>query len=144
MVGVTPIEEALQFAKQRGLDLVEISPGAEPPVCRVLDFGKHKFQMQRKDNNNRKKQKVVHLKEIKLRPTIDEHDYQVKMRSVEKFLKAGDKVKFSVRFRGREITHKEIGMELMDRIKADTDEFGKVELEARMEGRQILMILAPK
>ncbi|MDB2414557.1 translation initiation factor IF-3 [Rickettsiales bacterium] len=144
MIGIVPISVALEKAREAGLDLVEISPNAEPPVCKILDFGRHKFAQQRKMHDQRKKQRVVHVKEIKLRPTIDEHDYQVKMRSVAKFLKAGDKVKFSLRFRGREIAHKEIGMELMDRVKADTEEIAKIEFDAKFEGRQIIMVIAPK
>lgn len=144
MVGVVSITEALKRAKEAGLDLVEVSPDAEPPVCKLLDFGRYKFQQQRKKTDNKKKQRVVHLKEIKLRPTIDKHDYDVKMRSMIKFLTAGDKVKISLRFRGREITHNEIGMNLMHRIKADLAEIAKIELEPKMDGRQIIMIIAPK
>ncbi len=144
MIGVVSFSEALAKAKSYSLDLVEISPNADPPVCKILDFGKFKFEQRRKDNLNRKKQRVVHVKEIKLRPTIESHDYGVKMRSMKKFIEAGDKVKISLRFRGREITHKEIGMELMQRIIDDTVEFAKVELEPKMEGRQIIMILVPR
>lgn len=144
MVGVLSIAEALKVAKDKGLDLVEISPGAEPPVCKILDFGRYKFQQQRKVHDGRKKQKVVQLKEIKVRPTIDDHDYQVKLRSIHKFIKAGDKVKISLRFRGREITHTELGMKLMKRIIDDTTEIAKVEFEPRMDGRQILMIIVPR
>ena len=138
------IDAALQVAADKGLDLVEISPTAEPPVCKILDFGKHKFELRRKKQENKKKQHVGQLKEIKIRPTTDKHDYQVKLRSILRFLAEGDKVKISLRFRGREVTHNEIGMGVMARIKEDTAEVSKPELEPRMEGRQIIMILAPK
>lgn len=144
MQGVVSISEALDFARSKGLDLVEISPNAEPPVCKLLDFGKYKFGLQKKNNNQKKKQVIVHLKEVKFRPNIDEHDYQVKLRSVNKFLSKGDRVKISLRFRGREITRKEIGMDLMQRIVEDTVEIAKIDSEAKMDGRQILMMLAPK
>lgn len=132
------------MAAEKGLDLVEISPNAEPPVCKMLDFGKHKFQLQKKEHDMRKKQSVVHVKEVKLRPTIDDHDYEVKLRSIRKFIGNGDKVKITLRFRGREITHKEIGMDLMKRIVEETSDIAKTEMEARMDGRQIIMILTPK
>ena len=144
MVGVVPTEKALGIAKAAGLDLVEVSPNAEPPVCKVLDYGKFKFQQQRKGSENRKKQRVQHVKEIKLRPNIEDHDYQVKLRSIEKFIGAGDKVKISLRFRGREIAHNELGMDVMKRILEDTTEIAKVELEPKMESRQIIMIIMPK
>lgn len=144
MLGVVPIEEALKKAKSKGLDLVEISPNAEPPVCKMLDFGKFKFEQQRKKNNSKKKQKVAQLKEIKLRPTIDKHDLQVKMNSVLKFLKNGDKVKFTLRFRGREVTHQEIGMNVMDIIKEQTAEVAKIEFGPKMDGKQIIMVISPK
>ncbi len=136
--------EAIAIAKDKNLDLVEVSPHVNPPVCKLLDFGRFKFQQQRKKHDGRKKQKIVHLKEIKLRPTIDKHDYDVKMRSIVKFIGAGDRVKVSLRFKGREITHNEIGMDLMKRIIEDTLEITKVELEPKMDGRQIIMILMPK
>ncbi len=144
MVGVVPIREALMMAKSKGLDLVEVSPGAEPPVCKILDFGKYKFQLQKKSHENKKKQKVVQIKEIKLRPNIDEHDYQVKLRSVFKFIAEGDKVKVTLKFRGREFAHNEIGMEVVQRMKADSTEVAKPELEPRMDGKQIIMVLTPK
>jgi len=144
MIGVFPTDEAIKKARSKGLDLVEVSPGADPSVCKMLDYGRYKFEQQRKKTDNKKKQKIVHLKEVKFRPTIDQHDYEVKMRSMVKFLSAGDKVKVSLRFRGREITHNEIGMELMNRIKTDLSELAKVELEPKMDGRQILMILIPR
>ena len=143
MMGVMPLQKALDVASNRGLDLVEISPNAEPPVCKILDFGKYKFQLQKKEHDMRKKQNVVHVKEIKLRPTIDNHDYEVKLRSIKKFLNEGNKVKITLRFRGREVTHKEIGMELMQRILDATSDIAKTELDAKLEGRQIIMILAP-
>jgi translation initiation factor IF-3 len=143
MLGVLPLSQALEKARSRRLDLVEVSPQADPPVCKILDYGKYKFQQQRKGHDNRKKQKVVHLKEIKLRPNIDKHDYDVKMRSVEKFIGKGDKVKISLRFRGREIAHQDIGLELFQRIIEETAEIAKVEVEPKMEGRQIMMLLAP-
>jgi translation initiation factor IF-3 len=144
MLGVVTIEKAMQAAISKGLDLVEISPTADPPVCKILDFGKYKFELRRKKQESRKKQHVVQLKEIKLRPTTDKHDYDVKIRSILRFIADGDKVKVSLKFRGREVTHDEIGMEMMMRIKADTAEVTKSELEPRMEGKQIIMILAPK
>lgn len=130
-------------AKNAGLDLVEISPNAEPPVCKAMDFGKFKYQQQKKEHENRKKQKIVQVKEIKLRPTTDEHDYQVKLRSTLKFLNAGDKVKISLRFRGREITHQDVGMQILKRMRDDAVEIAKPELGPRMEGRQMIMILTP-
>lgn len=144
MIGILKTSEAIAIARERGLDLVEVSPNAKPPVCKILDFGRYKFEQQRKKNDNKKKQKIVHLKEIKLRPTIDKHDYEVKMRSVRKFINSGDRVKVSLRFRGREITHNEIGMDLMLRIKEDMAEIAKTELEPKMDGRQIIMILMPR
>lgn len=144
MVGVVSISQALQAATARGLDLVEISPTAEPPVCKIMDFGKHKFDLRRKKQEGKKKQHVVQLKEIKLRPTTDKHDYNVKLRSIFRFIEDGDKVKISLKFRGREVTHDEIGMDVMLRIKNDTTAVAKVEFEPKMEGKQIIMILAPK
>lgn len=143
MKGVISAREALQSAQDAGLDLVEISPNAEPPVCKAMDFGKFKYQQQKKEHENRKKQKIVQVKEIKLRPTIDKHDYDVKLRSTKKFLENGDKVKVSLRFRGREITHQDVGMEVLVRMKEDVAELGKPELGPRMEGRQMIMILVP-
>lgn len=144
MLGVVKIEEALSIATSKGLDLVEISPTAEPPVCKVMDFGKYKFELRRKKQESRKKQHVVQLKEVKIRPTTDKHDYDVKVRSIHRFIADGDKVKISLKFRGREVTHDEIGMEVMHRIKTDTAAIAKTELEPRMEGKQIIMILSPK
>ncbi len=142
--GVLPIEEALALAEQAGLDLVEVAPNAEPPVCKVLDYGKYKYQAQKRAAEARKKQKTIEVKEVKMRPTIDTHDYEVKMRNLRKFLSKGDKVKVTIRFRGRELAHTELGRELMERVLADAGEDVKVELMPKMEGRQMVMILAPE
>ncbi|MDB5454946.1 MAG: translation initiation factor [Caulobacter sp.] len=142
--GEMPTSSALEAAEEAGLDLVEIVPNANPPVCKILDFGKFKFQEQKKKNEARKRQKVVELKEIKLRPNIDIHDYEVKARSMTRFFEEGDKVKVTLRFRGREMAHPELGMKLLLKVKADFDEIAKVEYEPRMEGRQMIMILAPR
>ena len=144
MLGVLPIREALSRAVEAGLDLVEISPNAEPPVCKILDFGKYKYEIQKKKNEARKKQKVIEVKEIKLRPNIDEHDYDVKMRSVHRFLDEGDKVKVTMRFRGREMVHQEIGLKVLERVRDELEERAKVEQMPRLEGRQMIMVLAPK
>jgi translation initiation factor IF-3 len=144
MVGVVKLQEALERAKAVSLDLVELSPGAEPPVCRILDFGKYKFQMQRKAQEGKKKQKTVQVKEIKLRPNIDKHDYEVKLRSIHKFLDQGDKVKITLRFRGREITHADLGMDVMNRILSDVGELAKVDSSPRIDGRQIIMVISPR
>ena len=142
--GPTPIQAALEMAQAAGLDLVEIAPNSSPPVCKILDYGKYKFQAQKKAAEARKKQKVVEVKEIKLRPMIDDHDYQVKMRAMERFFEEGDKVKITLRFRGRELAHPELGMKLLQKVKADFEPIAKVEYEPRMEGRQMIMILAPR
>jgi len=139
-----PISAALEAAEEVGLDLVEIVPNANPPVCKILDYGKFKFQEQKKKNEARKRQKVVELKEIKLRPNIDVHDYEVKAKAMHRFFDEGDKVKVTLRFRGREMAHPELGMKLLLKVKADFDEIAKVEYEPRMEGRQMIMILAPR
>ena len=144
MIGVLPLREALSRAAEVGLDLVEISPNAEPPVCKILDFGKYKYEIQKKKNEARKKQKVIEVKEIKLRPNIDEHDYEVKMRSVHRFLDEGDKVKVTMRFRGREMVHQEIGLKVLERVRDELEERAKVEQMPRLEGRQMIMVLAPK
>jgi translation initiation factor IF-3 len=143
-LGTIPIAEALAKAQEAGLDLVEISPNATPPVCKLLDFGKYKYQEQKKQAEARKKQKVVEVKEIKFRPMIDDHDYQVKMRSMARFFEEGDKVKVTLRFRGREMAHQELGTKLLDRVKDDTLKVAKVEMEPRFEGRQMVMVLAPR
>jgi len=142
--GEMPISAALEAAEEAGLDLVEIVPNANPPVCKILDYGKFKFQEQKKKNEARKRQKIVELKEIKLRPNIDIHDYDVKAKSMARFFEEGDKVKVTLRFRGREMAHPELGMKLLLKVKADFDEIAKVEYEPRMEGRQMIMILAPR
>lgn len=142
--GVTPLNAALDFAKQEGLDLVEISPKSSPPVCKIIDYGKYKYQAQKRANEAKKKQKNIDVKEIKFRPNIDTHDYNVKMKSVEKFLNDGDKVKVTLRFRGREMAHQNIGVDLLEKIKTETDDFAKVELLPKFEGRQMVMVLAPK
>jgi translation initiation factor IF-3 len=144
MVGVTPLREALAMAADAGLDLVEISPNAAPPVCKILDFGKYKYEIQKKQNEARKKQKVIDVKEIKLRPGIDAHDYDVKMRSVTRFLEEGDKVKVTMRFRGREMVHQEIGAQVLERVRTQFDAAAKVEQMPRLEGRQMVMVLAPR
>jgi translation initiation factor IF-3 len=142
--GNISISEALAIAQEAGLDLVEISPNATPPVCKLLDFGKYKFQEQKKQAEARKKQKVVEVKEVKFRPMIDDHDYDVKMRSMQRFFEEGDKVKVTLRFRGREMAHQELGARLLERVKGDTEKLAKVEMDARFEGRQMIMILAPR
>jgi translation initiation factor IF-3 len=142
--GPTPLSEALAMAEAAGLDLVEVSPTARPPVCKILDLGKYKYQAQKKAAEARKKQHVIEIKEIKMRPNIDTHDYDVKMRAMKRFFDEGDKVKVTMRFRGREMAHTELGMKLLDRVKVDTDEYAKVELEPKLEGRQMIMVLAPR
>jgi translation initiation factor IF-3 len=142
--GTVLVTEAIRLAQEAGLDLVEISPNATPPVCKLLDFGKYKYAEQKKAAEARKKQKVVEVKEIKFRPMIDDHDYDVKMRSMVRFFEEGDKVKVTLRFRGREMAHQELGTRLLDRVKEDVSKFAKVESDARFEGRQMVMILAPR
>lgn len=142
--GVVQLLDALGMAEQAGLDLVEIAPNSAPPVCKILDYGRFRFAEQKKAAEARKKQKVVEVKEIKLRPGIDEHDYDVKMKAVRRFFEEGDKVKVTLRFRGREIAHQDIGYRLLTRVKAETATLAKVELEPSMEGRQMVMVLAPR
>jgi translation initiation factor IF-3 len=142
--GAMEFQTALEMAQQAGLDLVEISPNSVPPVCKILDYGKHKFQAQKKAAEARKKQKVVEVKEIKLRPMIDDHDYDVKMRAIKRFFEEGDKVKVTLRFRGREMAHQELGAKLLNRVKEDLGPTAKVEQEPKYEGRQIVMVLAPR
>ena len=142
--GEMPISAALDAAVEAGLDLVEIVPTANPPVCKILDYGKFRFQEQKKKNEARKRQKVVEIKEIKLRPNIDTHDYEVKAKAMHRFFDEGDKVKVTLRFRGREMAHPELGMKLLQQVKADFEPVAKVEYEPRMEGRQMIMILAPR
>ena len=138
------VDEGLELARDAGLDLVEVAPNSKPPVCKILDYGKFKFQAQKKANEARKKQKIIDVKEIKMRPNIDTHDYDTKMRAAVKFLGNGDKVKVTVRFRGREMAHLDLGRNLMDRVEQDMAEIAKIETEAKMEGRQMTMILAPR
>ena len=144
MVGIVGRNEALAMASDVGLDLVEVAPNADPPVCKILDFGKYKYEEQKKKNEARKKQKTIEVKEIKLRPSIDDHDYDVKVRSMVKFIEEGDKVKVTMRFRGRELAHQELGMDVLVRVKDDLEEIAKVEQMPRMEGRQMTMVMAPK
>jgi len=141
--GIVPTEEAIKLAEDSGLDLVEVAPNADPPVCKILDYGRFKFQSQKKAAEARKKQKTVEVKEIKMRPNIDTHDYEVKMRSMRRFFDDGDKVKVTLRFRGREMAHQELGMDLLMRVKDETQAIAKVEAEPRLEGRQMVMVLAP-
>ena len=142
--GVMPTSSAMEAAEEAGLDLVEIVPNAEPPVCKIMDYGKFRFQEQKKKAEARKRQKVVELKEIKLRPNIDTHDYEVKTKAMHRFFGEGDKVKVTLRFRGREMAHPELGMKLLQKVQEDFDEIAKVEYSPRKEGRQMIMILAPR
>jgi translation initiation factor IF-3 len=144
MIGVVPRSDAIARAIEAGLDLVEVAANADPPVCKILDFGKFKYEEQKRKNEARKKQKVIEVKEIKLRPGIDDHDYDVKMRSMKSFIDEGDKVKVTMRFRGREMAHQQLGMEVLMRVKGDLDEIAKVEQYPRMEGRQMTMVMSPK
>ena len=144
MVGVVPRGDAIARALEAGLDLVEVAANADPPVCKILDFGKFKYEEQKRKNEARKKQKVIEVKEIKLRPGIDDHDYDVKMRSMKSFIDEGDKVKVTMRFRGRELAHQELGMNVLMRVKGDLDEVAKIEQYPRMEGRQMTMVMSPK
>jgi translation initiation factor IF-3 len=143
-LGIVPTDQALKLAEEAGLDLVEISPNAEPPVCKILDLGKLKYANQKKAAEARKKQKIVEIKEIKMRPNIDTHDYEVKMKAMGRFFDEGDKVKVTLKFRGREMAHQELGMKLLQQVKEDTLEIAKVEAEPKLEGRQMMMVLAPK
>jgi translation initiation factor IF-3 len=142
--GTIPFFDALAIAEEAGLDLVEIAPNSDPPVCKLLDYGKYRFLEQKKQAEARKKQKTVEVKEIKLRPGIDKHDYDVKMKAVQRFFEEGDKVKVTLRFRGREMAHQDIGYRLLERVKAETATIAKVESEPQLEGRQMIMILAPR
>ena len=144
MLGVVGCNEALNMAATAGLDLVEVAPNADPPVCKILDYGKFKYEEQKKKNEARKKQKIIEVKEIKLRPSIDDHDYEVKMRAMNKFIEEGDKVKVTMRFRGRELAHQDIGMNVLIRVRDDLDAIAKVEQMPRMEGRQMVMVMAPR
>ncbi|EEX14492.1 translation initiation factor IF-3 [Citreicella sp. SE45] len=142
-LGVQPPRRAMELAEQAGLDLVEISPNANPPVCKIMDFGKFKYEQQKRESEARKKQKIIEVKEIKFRPGTDTHDYDVKMRNVLKFLENGDKVKITLRFRGREMAHQNLGRELLERVAEDVKELGKVENMPKMEGRQMIMMIGP-
>tara|TARA_Y100001958_G_scaffold151327_1_gene136161 strand:- start:626 stop:1105 length:480 start_codon:yes stop_codon:yes gene_type:complete len=143
-MGTVDTDSALAMAEEEGLDLVEVSPNADPPVCKILDYGKLKYQEQKKASEARKRQKTVDVKEIKMRPNIDTHDYDVKMRNVVKFLESGDKVKVTMRFRGREMAHQELGMDVLNRVRDDVETLSKVEAMPKMEGRQMIMVLAPR
>ncbi len=142
-VGVVSPERGMQLAEEAGLDLVEISPNASPPVCKIMDFGKFKYETQKRENEARKKQKTIEIKEVKFRPNTDVHDYEVKMRNVFRFLEGGDKVKITLRFRGREMAHQNLGRDLLERVAEDTKEIGKVENFPKMEGRQMVMLIGP-
>lgn len=143
-VGIVPRDRAIEMAEAAGLDLVEVSPNASPPVCKILDYGKFKYETQKKKNEAKKKQKVIDVKEIKMRPNIDDHDYEVKLKSARRFLEEGDKVKVTMRFRGREMAHQDIGMTVLNRVKEDLDALGKVEQYPKLEGRQMIMVLAAR
>jgi len=144
MVGVVSKEEGVEMAFEAGLDLVEVSPNAEPPVCKILDYGKYKYEEQKKANEARKKQKTIDVKEIKMRPGIDVHDYDVKMRNVRRFLGDGDKVKVTIRFRGREMAHQDLGLKVLNRVRDELEELAKVEQFPQLEGRLMTMVIAPK
>ncbi len=143
MIGILTRQEALFKAAELGLDLVEISPHAEPPVCKILDYGKFKYEQQKKKHEAKKKQKIIEVKEVQMRPMIDVNDFNVKCRAIERFLKEGDKVKVTMRFRGREMSHQEIGMGVLMRVKAQFEELAKVEQSPKLEGRQMIMVFAP-
>lgn len=142
-VGVVTPERGMELADEAGLDLVEISPNASPPVCKIMDFGKYKYETQKRESEARKKQKIIEVKEVKFRPNTDTHDYDVKMRNVTRFLEAGDKVKVTLRFRGREMAHQNLGRELLERVADDIQELGKIENMPKMEGRQMVMMIGP-
>ncbi len=142
--GIIDTETAIAMAEENGLDLVEIAPNSSPPVAKILDYGKYKYQAQKKAAEARKKQKTIEVKEIKMRPNIDTHDYDVKLRSMRRFFEEGDKVKVTLRFRGRELAHQDLGMQLLHRVREEVDEVAKVEAEPRLEGRQMVMVLAPR
>jgi len=142
-LGVMNTNEAISMAKNQGLDLIEIAPNANPPVCKIMDMGKYKYDLQKKANQAKKKQKTVSLKEIKLRPVTEVHDYTFKIKNAQKFLSKGDKVKFTIKFKGRELQHSNLGHELMDKIKTDIEKLGKVELQPKFEGKQMIMVIQP-
>ena len=143
-MGIVSLREAIEKAEEAGVDLVEISPNAEPPVCRIMDYGKFLYEKSKSSKEQKKKQKVIQVKEIKFRPGTDEGDYQVKLRSLIRFLEEGDKAKITLRFRGREMAHQEFGLRQLERVKADLEELGQVEQMPKMEGRQMIMVIAPK
>ena len=142
-LGTLPLNKAIEVAKSEGLDLIEISPNAKPPVCKIIDMGKYKYDAQKKANVAKKKQKKVELKEIKMRPVTETHDYQFKIKNAQKFISKGDKVKFTIRFKGRELQHSHLGRELMDKIKESMKEMGKVELHPKFDGKQMIMVIQP-
>ena len=142
-LGILNTNEAISIAKEQGLDLIEIAPNAKPPVCKIIDIGKFKYDAQKKANVARKKQKIVLLKEIKMRPVTETHDYEFKVKNAKKFIKKGDKVKFTIRFKGRELQHSHLGRELMDKIKTDMQDIGKVELDPKFDGKQMIMVIQP-
>ena len=142
-LGTLPLKKAIELAKQEGLDLIEISPNASPPVCKIMDMGKYKYDQQKKINKAKKKQKKIDLKEIKLRPVTEVHDYTFKIRNAQKFLSKGDKVKFTIRFKGREMQHSKLGNDLMEKIKVDMQSVGKVELQPKLDGKQMIMVIQP-
>jgi translation initiation factor IF-3 len=142
-LGILNTNEAISIAKEQGLDLIEISPNAKPPVCKIIDMGKFKYDAQKKANVSRKKQKIVLLKEIKMRPVTETHDYEFKVKNAKKFIAKGDKVKFTIRFKGRELQHSFLGRELMDKIKTDMQDVGKVELHPKFDGKQMIMVIQP-
>ena len=144
MVGVLSTREAIEMAEEASLDLIEISPNAVPPVAKISDYSKYKYEAQKKAHEARKHQKVIEVKEIKMRPNIDDHDYEVKMRAMKRFIEEGDKVKVTLRFRGREMAHQHLGMDLLTRVQKDTEVFAKLEQYPKMEGRQMMMVLAPR
>ncbi|WP_245577586.1 MULTISPECIES: translation initiation factor IF-3 [Nisaea] len=144
MLGVLTVREGILKAEEFGLDLVEVSPNADPPVCKILDYGKFKYEAQKKKNEAKKKQKIIEIKEIKLRPNIDDHDFEVKMKNVRKFIAEGDKVKVTLRFRGREMAHQDLGMNVLNRVRDEMEEAAKVESYPKMEGRQMIMVIAPR
>ncbi|PPR79076.1 MAG: Translation initiation factor IF-3 [Alphaproteobacteria bacterium MarineAlpha2_Bin1] len=144
MLGVVDIVKALKLAEESGLDLVEVSPNSDPPVCKILDYGKYKYEAQKKASIARKKQKVIEVKEIKLRPNIDDHDYDIKMKSINRFLDEGDKVKVTLRFRGREMSHQNIGLRVLERVKEDVESIGKIEQFPKVEGKLMTMVVAPR
>lgn len=143
-IGILSLREALQVAEREGLDLVEVSPTANPPVCRIMDFGKYQFEINKKQQANRRRQRQIQVKEIKIRPATDENDFQVKLRSLQRFLSEGDKAKVTLRFRGRELAHQELGIQLLDRIRTELEPIAGVEQQPRLEGRQMVMVFSPR